>query len=226
MYAHPGDLFHPTGKFLGANIKNGPSAFCAGEAGIGINNNRKAADLGEPLDDGDHLLRSHAAVDAQSVHVKAFQERDCRIHSSSGQELSLVIKGDRDADRKIAVLLGCQHSGLGLVAVRHGLDQDQVRAGTAPAAHYLCEQFHRLLKGKVPQRLEKFPRRTDVQRHIGVLPACPAPGFLRQFNSCRDDLLEILRELERVCPECICIENIAARAQITAVQVNNVFRPY
>ena len=226
LHAHPGDLFHPSRKLRGSHIVNGPAALCAGQAGIGVDDDRHAADLREPPDDGQHLLRSQAAVDAQGIYAESFEKRDGGIHGTAGQQFPFLVEGDRYAHGKIAVLLGCEHRRLGLIAVRHRLDQNEIRSRPAAAADHLSEQFHSSLKGKVPQGLKKFPCRSDIQRNIGVLPAAPAPRFFGQIYCRRYDLLQVFRIFERVCAKGIRVENIAAGAQVSAVQIDDILRPF
>ena len=225
LYAHFSDLFHPAGKFLRAHVINGPAALRAGQTGIGIDYDRHAADLGEPPDDRDHLLRSEAAVDAERVHPQAFQERHGGIHAAPGQELALLIKGNCDADRQAAILSGSQHSRLCLITVRHRLDQDEVRPCSAAVSHDFPEQLHCPLKRQVSQRFKEFARGSYIQRHKSVLASGPASGFLCVVHRGRHDRLEIIREFERICAESIRVENIAAGAQVSAVQVYDILRP-
>ena len=222
LNAHFRDLFHPAGEFLGSHVIDGPAAFRAGQARIGIDDDRHAADLGKPLHDRNHLLRPEAAVDAQRVHPQTFQKRHGGIHAAPGQKLPLLVKSNRNADRQVAVLFGRQYGRLGLIAVRHGLNQDQIRSCPAAVAHDFSEQFHRLLKGQISQGLEKLSRGPYIQRHIGVFPAGPAPGFFGVLYRGRHDLLQIIGKFERIGAKCIRVENIAPCTQISAVQVDDI----
>ena len=222
--AHPCDLFHPVGEFLRPDIVNGPASLCAGKSRIGIYDHRYTADFREPLYDRNHLLRAQSAVYAQGVHAKALQKRHCGVYAAACQHFPLAVKGDGNKDRQVAVFLGCQDRRLRLVAVRHRLDQDKVRACAGAVSDHFSEQFHGLLKGKIPQRFQKFPCGSDIQRHIGVLPPAPALRFLREIHRRGHDLLEIIGKFESICPKRISIENIAARPQIPAVKVYDVLR--
>ena len=226
LNAHFRDFFHPAGEFLGSHVIDGPAAFRAWKPRIGIDDDRHAADLGKPLHDRNHLLRPEAAVDAQRVHPQAFQKRHGGIYAAPGQKLPLLIESDRDADRQVAVLFGRQHGRLGLIAVRHGLDQDQVRPGPAAIAYDLSEQLHCPLKRQIPQGLEKLSRGPYIQRHIGVFPAGPAPGFFGVLYRGRHDFLQIIGKFERIGAKCIRVENIAPGTQISAVQVDNILRSF
>ena len=225
MNAHCGDLFHPVGEFLRAHVIDRPAPFCTRKACIRVHDDRYAAHLREPLYDGDHLLRPESAVDAERVYAKALQKRHGRVHASAGQEFALLIEGYRDAHRKAAVLLSREHSCLGLIAVRHGLDQNKVRACLAAIAHNFAEQLHGPVKRQIAQRFQQLAGRSDVQCYIRVFAACPAPCLFGQFYRCRDDLFQVSGQFQRVGAECIGVEDIAAGAQIPAVKVNNVLRP-
>ena len=218
------DPLHPCGKLLRIHVIDRPAAFRSGQAGIGIDNDRNRRHLRHPLHNGEHLFRPQSAVDAQSVHPQALQHSHRRIHRAAGQELSGRVIDGSDQDRQVTVLLCRQDRSLGLIAVTHGLDQDQIRAGLRPGPDHLAEQTDRLFKGKVAHGLQKLACRTYVQGDISVLPSGPAPCLLCQLYSGPDDLLQIVRIFQRVGPEGICIENIDALFQIAAVEVYDILR--
>ena len=227
LYAHGGNLFHPCRKHVGGHIVHGPAVLRPWKSRIGIDQDGNRGSLGQPLYDGDHLLGPHTAVDAESVDPQSLQHSHCRVHCTACQQFSAFVIDIGDQDRKAAVLLCRQNSRLGLVAVAHRLDQHQVRSRSRTDAYDLPEKLHSLFKRKISQGLQKTSCGPDIQRNVGILAVGTSPGFLCQFHCRLDDPAKLtgLRELQGIGAKCICIENITPRLQVSAVQIDDVFRP-
>ena len=224
LHAHGGDFFHPLSKGLRIHVVDRFSVFCTRKTCVGIDQDGNGSSLGHPLYDRDHLLGSHAAVDAETVDPQSLQHRYGGIHGASGQELPGAVVNVGDQDRKITVFLCRQYCRLGLIAVAHGLNEDQVSSGCRSDADDLAKEVYSLFKGKVSERLQQTPRRTDVQRNIGIPAAGAAAGFLCQGYSGFHDLAEILRVFQRIRAESVCVENITSGVQVAAVQIDDILR--
>ena len=72
MYAELSDLFHDGSKIVRIDVINRRAVLSTGQACVGVNNDREGAALNEALCDREHLSRSEAAVDADSIDLKAF----------------------------------------------------------------------------------------------------------------------------------------------------------
>ena len=218
------DLFHLRGKLLRSHVIDRPPVLLAGQARIRVDDHGDGSCLHYPARVVVHLGGAETAVDADRIDAESLQHRDGRLDGSAGQEFSALVENQRDQHRQIAVFLRCEHGGFRLVAVAHGLDQNKVRAGLRAALHHFREEFHRPVKRKVPHRREQSSRGSDVQRHIGVLPAREAPAFHAQVHAGLHNFAQIFRVLERICPEGIGIDNVAAGLKIAAREGNNPVR--
>ena len=185
-----------------------------------------------------HLLRTKTAVNAERVYAQALEHGNRGIHRAAGQQLTFFVENQRYEHRQIAVFLGSQHSRLGLVAVAHGLNQDEVGACLCPRGHHLfiktdrcrtdangfSEQLDRPFKRQVAHRLEQLAGRADVKRDIGILSACLLTRGFCMRNRSLHDFLQVIRIFEGICTESIGVHHITAGFKVAAVQRNNLIR--
>ena len=176
MDAVGGQGLHNGCKLLRPHVEHRPASLGAGQTGVGVDHDGQGGTGGQLLHDGLHLSRAHAAVDAQGIHPKTFQQGHGGGHGAAGEQLAVLSVDRGDDHRQVAVLLGGQHGGLGLVAVAHGFDDHQVGPGGSADTHHLGVEGHRVLKIQLSHGLEQLARGPQVQGDVCV-------GFPAHFGS-------------------------------------------
>ena len=72
VYAQLRDLLHDTCEVIRTDVVNCHAVLCSRKTRVRVNNDRKGAALNKALCDREHLCRAEAAVDADSIDLKAF----------------------------------------------------------------------------------------------------------------------------------------------------------
>ena len=148
-----GNGSHVDGKLRRAHVKDGVAVAGVGQTGVGVDHQGHRGVLQQLLHNGHHLGGAQTAVDAQGAHTQALQQGHSGGGGAAGEQLAVFPVHGGHHHRQVAVLLGGQHGGLGLVGVAHGLNQDQVGPHRRPDAHHLGVQGHCVLKIQVPHGL-------------------------------------------------------------------------
>ena len=219
------NLLHVAGELLRADVIDGPAVHGLWKTGVRIHEHRHVGRLHEALHDRDHLSRSERAVYAERIDTEALEHGDHRLRRTARQHFSTAVEDAGDEDRQIAVFLRREHRGLRLIGVVHRLDQHEIRtlAGTDP--YDLAKDVDRVVEGEVAHRREQLARRTDVERHVGVvITAGLRARFLRELHRRRHDFVEVLRELETVRAEGVRVIDVRTGLEIAAVQVEDPVR--
>ncbi len=158
--SHGDNFLHGLRKLGRIDIVDCPAALASGKPRIGVNQNRGGRNLKNLLQDSLHLHRPQPAVDSENVHPKALQKRHGGSRIAACEKLSFLIKHGCGKDRKrfpgcrrYPRLLGRQNRCLKLIAVAHGLYEDQIRSGFCSGPHHLLVDIHGVLKIQISQRL-------------------------------------------------------------------------
>ena len=218
------DLPHVVGELLRVDVIAGHAVLAAGQACIGIGDDRHGTDGEQPRDDRDHLLRSEAAVDAQRIDAEAFQHGHHGLRCAAGEHLAVFVKDHGDEDGQCCILFRAEDGGFGLVAVGHGLDQHKIRAGLFAEARYLAVQLDGFFKRKIAHRLEQFAGGAHIDRDVGIFTAGAAARFFGVLHRGGDDLFQIVRVLQAVGAESVRVDDIAAGFEVSGVQRDDLLR--
>ena len=186
------------------------------QARVGLGDHRQAGVFAYLFQHGSQHIRPQGAVEADGVRPQALQRPGHGGHGAAGEGAAPGLKGHGDEGRQVRVLLHRQQRRLGLVQVRHGLDDRQVRSGPGTGLRHLPEQVVGPLKGQAAHGLQQLSQGADVQRHQG-----PAPhGLFCQLHRRRDDLVHRVAgplQLQAVGAEGIRIHHLAAGIHIFLV---------
>jgi hypothetical protein len=219
------DLFHKGCKLLHVHVEYGFSVFNARHPGVGLDQYGYGRARGKARQQFEHPLGAEAAVEADGVRAEALEHGDHCLGTCAAEHPAALVICAAHEHRKTAILFDGEHGGLGLIAIVHGFDADQIGARIRPRAHDLCEERHHLFKGDIPQRREHFAQRPDIQRDKAVcLPAARfVARFFGAFHRGGNDLPHggvpvFSVELERVRAQRVGEDGVAARLEISSVQ--------
>ena len=149
VHAELRDLLHDFAEFIGHYVVDRPAAFSPRKTGVGVDYDGQGTALCHPLYDGDHLVGPETAVHAYRIYLKSFEHRDGAFDSAAREHLSgLVVHAGND-DGKIGILVCCDDSCLGFIAVAHRLDDDDVSTCSGARSDLLCEDFDSVVKSQV-----------------------------------------------------------------------------
>ena len=219
------ELGHGGGKILGSDIEDSSAVFFTGESCIRVDDHGNGGGIHETLYDWLHLMRAERAVDAESIHMKAFEKRNNRLDTGACQKLAVAVKGGGGKDRKITVLSGGKNGSLDFIGVIHGFDENQIGTAGSSDADNLCEDINRLFKGEITKGLQKLSGGADVKRNIGILfTAAVGSCFLCKCNCRRDDFLQLIGVFQNVGTKGIGVDDAAAGLQKAGVQIRDDIR--
>ena len=220
-----GDFPHAGSEFFRPDIKHGlPQAVGPRQSRIGIDQQRYGDDFTEPLCDFCHLSWTQGTVESEAVDAKAFHHHRGAFTAASGKKLPAFIKGHGQKDRKITVLLGRKHRGLGFQGIVHGFDHHKIGSGLRPGPYHFRKCLHRIFKGEISHRLQQLSARPDIQCHIGIL-------FSSGKLSClccvgyrgEDDFFDLIVEMKARGAEGIGVYDMASGLIIGTVQCDDFF---
>ena len=179
---------------------------------------------------GQHLLGAEAAVEADGVGVKSFEDGGDAVDVGAGEELSVAAEGDGREDRQVAVLLCGEHCGLKLVCVGHRLDCHEVGACLRAGGDLLCEGVVGGVELEVARRLEEASRGAYVECHEAfpaVVRALRARRLLRDGDSCHDDVGErrVAVVFSPVGAERVRVDDVGAGFKVRFMDRPDVRRP-
>ena len=196
--------------------------------GIWLHDDRQGGILQKLLQHREHLLRSHPAVDPQSVHPKTFQKCDHRRNVRSGEELSSLVEDRRSEHRKRRILLCRQHCRLQLIRIAHRLNVNQVRSRFFSADHDLFKCLICSLKVKISHGLEQFSRGTDIQRSVDwpfySCGLCSSPHMSYCGSHDLFQGVPVVMKFERIGAEGISQDDIAPRLNVASVDLPDLIR--
>ena len=165
------------------------------------------------------------AVGAERRDAHALEQSDHRRRRCPGHQLAVRAVSIGDDDREVTVFAGGKQRRLGLVAVVHRLDEDEVRAVLCAEAHRPGKSRNRILKVERSERAQKSARRSDVERDkLLARRRCGArrPGICNRGG---DDRLQLVRsEFQRIRAEGIGTDDVAARIKIRLVDCGHHVR--
>ena len=212
----PDQLRHGGGKVLRAHPEVGAAVHTLGEAGVGLDEHGEGGETEQLREEGGHLFGPQAAVEADGVHPQALQQGHGGGEVAAGEHPPGLVQHHRDEDGKVAVLLGSQHGGLGLVEVAHGLDEHQVGPGGGARPDGGGVGGHRLLKGQVPHGPEQPAGGAQVQCHKAA--AVLRHGLTGQGHGGGDDLLHrVAGELDGVGAEGVGGDDVGSGGEVLGV---------
>ena len=146
------------GELLRRHVVDRPAVLLPGQSRVGFQQHRHGGPAQVLPHHRGQGPGAQGAVDADGVGPHALQHGRHGRRGGAGHEFAVLAVGVGDEHRQITVLLGGQQCRLGLVAVVHGLDQNEVRAVFHAQAHGLGEGRHRVLEVQVTVGLQQ-PRR-------------------------------------------------------------------
>ena len=208
VYAELSDLLHDGSKIVRIDVINRHAVLSTWKPCVGVYYDREGAALNEALCDREHLLRTEAAVDADSIDLKAFEHRDRAFDSAAGKELTCLVVDHRDDNGQVAYFFCSNYCCLGFIRVAHRLDNDDVAACFVACFYYLSENIDCLIEGEISHGLQELSCRADVDRYIGVrLAACFFSSLLTDLNCSGNDLGHVV-VFEPVGAESVCIYDV------------------
>lgn len=195
-----------------------------GKPRIGLGDDGQAGVPAQLTQQRQQLVRSQRAVQADGVGSEALQRTRHRGDGTAGEGPPSLVKGHRDKDRQIGLLLHGQQGGLGLIEVGHRLDRDQIGPRRRAAARHFPKQRIGLLKTEASHGFQQLSQRPHVQGDPGRRSS---NGLLGQGHPRRDDLLYAVTgvsQLTAVCPEGIGVDHLAARQGVFPADRSDPFR--
>ena len=207
------------------NVIDGGAVYHPGKAGIGLHQHRNGG-VGQVFpDDRRETVRTHGAVDADGVRPHALQQGDHSGRLRAGKQAAVFAVGIGYEDRQAAVFLHREQRGLRLHGIVHGLDKKEIRAVFHAEAGQQGIAFHRVLKGKVAQRLQKLAGGSKVQRHKGRMVCA---GLLRlpgAGDTGGDQRLRFLRGVvQRIDAEGVRDHDVGTGCHVGGVQLHDLLR--
>ena len=198
----------------------------AGQACVGVHDERQAGLGGEAGNDGEHLVRAQGAVHAEGVHAEPFEHGHHGGRVGAGHEFCLRVIDAGDEHGQVAVLLGGEHGGLGLVGVVHRFDEDEV--GTMPGgyAYAFGEDLHGVFEGQFAEGLEHLAQRADVEGGEAVcllFRGEAADGRAHVVEARDDDVFELVAEFQHVRAEGVGRDDVRTGFQILLMYADDVF---
>ena len=211
-------LVHQLRIFLRADIKASFAVTLHRQSGIRIDNQRQAGCRQHLREQLTNLHRSQTAVKADGIYAQAFAHQSGSLNSSTGQKLTVLIKGHGHANRQITVFLRRQNRSFDFIGVAHRFDKNQIRTGSSAVTYHFAVGFYCLFKGQIAIRSQQLACRSQIQRNKFIFPA--TAGLLGNRHSRFDGFLAIQAgacQLQRISAESIGFYDIGAYIKITAM---------
>ncbi len=148
-----GELLRPDVVFTAVRVR---------EAGVRFEDEGQVGIVGHPLDDRLEVLRTEGAVDTECADAEAGERERGRFGGDAREGAPRGLEGHGDEDRLSGrVFPGGQHRRLGLVEVRHGLDDDDI--GLICRVHLLREEVIGVFEGEGAGRFEELADGADIE---------------------------------------------------------------
>ena len=170
-------------------------------------------------DHGSQRLGAQGTVNADGVRSHTLQHSH---HSGGGcprHELSVLPKGAGHQHGEVGIFFRGQQGGLGLIAVVHSLDHNEIDTVFLAQLDRLGKDRNGVLEVKIAQWLQHLARGADIQSHKFFLRSYRLRGGVTGvLHGGADNVVQLLcGELEDIRPEGIGIDHVRARVKVGAV---------
>ena len=211
---------HGLAVLRGLDVVQRGAVLHVGKAGVCLRHDRHAGPRQHAPDERRHVLGAKRAVDAHDVGAKRAQglRRDLRRGAQEGA--AVLVEGHGAKYGQVGALLCREHRRFGLREVRHGLDDEEVRARGVRRAHLLRKQLVRVVERQRAHGLEERPRGADVRGDVA------RAGGLCAGDGCREDLFHRGRVAELGCARAkgVCGDDLRARLHVCLVDLRDLLR--
>ena len=146
---HGGQGEHLLGVVGGRHVVDCLAPFCSGQTCIGLEEQRGGGIRPHLFKDPGHFLGAQAAVQAKQINTHALHEGHHGPGRAASEKLAGGVENTAGKDGQGAVLLGGHQSGLHLVQVAHGLNEDGVGTGLLGGGNGVGKKGHGILKVQV-----------------------------------------------------------------------------
>ena len=150
--ARPYQSFCLPCKFAGGKRIRRLSIDDYGQPRIGFCNNRHTGARAHARQQRPHLFRPKAAVHANGICPKPFQQEKRRIDFPAREQLSRLIECHCGKYRQIAVFLCCQQRGLYFIGIAHRLNDDELSARLNSCLHHSSKSTVCFFKPQISYR--------------------------------------------------------------------------
>ena len=215
-----------TGEFLRGHIIESLAVHHLRQSGVGLQQHRHGGVSQIFLHHRGQSLGPQGAVDADGIGSHALQHGHHGGGVGARHQLAVGAVGVGDEHRQRGVLLCRQQGGLGLVAVGHSLNEDQVGSIFYTQTDGFGEDFHGILKVQIAVGGQHFPRGANVQCHPflrrrGTLSR-GSPGI---FQRRADNLLQFrIGKLQTVGSEGVGVHHMGSGVKILLMDLGNHLR--
>ena len=174
---------HGLAVLRGLDVVERDAVLHVGKAGVCLRHHRHAGPRQHAAHQRRHVLGAKRAVDAHDVGAERAEglRRDLRRGAQEGA--AVLVEGHGAEYGQVGALLCREHGRFGLCEVRHGLDDEQVRARGVGRAHLLRKQLVRVVERQRAHGFEERAGGADVRGDVA------RAGGLCAGDGGREDLL-------------------------------------
>ncbi len=144
------------------------------QPGVGLGNQRQAADRAHLLQQGEDALGTQPAVGTDHVGPQGLEGHRGRFRRRAEHAAPAVVESHLGNDRQRGEFPAGHHGSPQFADIEKGFAGDQIGAGPGESGDLLAENLHHLIEPGIPHRFEKAAGRPDGGGHQAVGPGgCP-----------------------------------------------------